>query len=185
MPNSFDDLPDLETPRLLLRKIRLGDAADILEYASDPNVAKFTSWDHYASLADAYRFVHWAMGRYQRRAEAPWGIVLKGEDKLIGTIGFTDHAPLHRRAEVSYAISAKYWRQGLTPEALDRTVRYGFEALRLNRIEARCIPENVASARVMEKVGMVYEGTLRRAMLAKGQYHDLQVFAVLRDEWKP
>lgn len=188
MPNSpaiFDDLPDLETPRLLLRKVRLADAADILDYASDPAVAQYTSWDHYSSLADAYRFIHWALDRYQRKSEAPWGIVLKDEDKLIGTIGFTDHAPLHRRAEVNYALSAKYWRQGLTPEALHRILDHGFNTLRLNRIESRCIPDNVASARVMEKVGMKYEGLLRGALHAKGTFHDLQIYAALREEWKP
>jgi [ribosomal protein S5]-alanine N-acetyltransferase len=181
----FAEFPDLETPRLTLRRLRPQDAADLLEYASDPRVTRYTSWDRYESLADAQRFIHWAMDRYQRKSEAPWGIELKAEGKLIGSIGFTDYVALHRRAEINYALSAKYWGQGLTPEALERAIAHGFGPLRLHRIEARCIPENVASARVMEKVGMKYEGLLRQALCAKGKFHDMQVYAIVRDDQQP
>lgn len=180
----FADLPLLETQRLILRKLRPADAADIHDYASDPQVSRFTTWDQHTSLADAHRFINFCLDRYQRREQAPWGVVLKAEDKLIGTLGFTDYAPLHHKAEVNYALSAKYWGQGLTPEALEAALTYGFGPLHLNRIEARCIPENVASARVMEKVGMKREGTLRQALYSKGTFHDLHIFAILRDEWK-
>lgn len=183
MSPSFPDLPEIETPRLLLRKLSVADANDLLGYAADPQVSRFTSWDQYASIADAHRFIHWAMDRYQRKLEAPWGIELKSEEKLIGTLGFSDFVAQNERAEVNYAISAKYWGQGLTPEALEHAIAFGFTTLQLHRIEARCMPENVASARVMEKVGMKYEGTMRHALRAKNAWHDLLLYAILRNEW--
>ncbi len=185
MSPPFPDLPEIKTPRLLLRKLTLADAADLLAYASDPQVSRYTSWDQHASIADAHRFINWALERYQRKQEAPWGIELKSDEKLIGTIGFTDYVPHNERAEVNYAIAAKYWGQGLTPEALEHTLAFGFTALQLHRIEARCMPENTSSARVMEKVGMKYEGTMRHALRAKNAWHDLQLYAILRTEWPP
>lgn len=183
MPDALSHLPALETPRLLLRRLRLTDATDLWEYASDPRVSRYTSWDQYSSIGDGQRFIHWALDRYQRGSLAPWGIEFKPEQKLIGTIGFTDYSPTNRRAEVNYALAAKYWGRGLTPEALEEAIAFGFGVARLNRIEARCIPENVASARVMEKVGMRLEGTLRQALHTKGQFYDLQVYAILRQDW--
>jgi len=176
------ELPDLDTPRLLMRKVTPHDVADLLEYASDPQVTRYTSWDHYSSMNDAHRFIYWALDRYQRKSEAPWGIVHKQDKKLIGTLGYSNWSVRNRCADISYALSAKYWGQGLTPEALERAIAYGFEKMSLNRIEAHCMPDNVASARVMEKVGMKFEGTLRQRLLAKKKFHDLQMYSVLRGE---
>jgi [ribosomal protein S5]-alanine N-acetyltransferase len=74
-----------------------------------------------------------------------------------------NYAPEHARAELGYVLSREHWGKGLMPEAVRAVIRFGFGRMELNRIQARCVAENTASARVMEKAGMTYEGTLRES----------------------
>ena len=92
--------------------------------------------------------------------------------------------PEHARAEVGYVLSRGYWGRGIMTEAVRAVIHFGFEELHLNRIESRCIAENMASARVMEKAGMVYEGTLRGREFIKGYYRDMKVYAIRRKEYR-
>ena len=95
------------------------------------------------------------------------------------------YAPEHARAELGYVLSRKLWGRGLMPEAVRAVVRFGFGRMELNRIEARCIIENAASARVMEKAGMTCEGTLREREFIKGAYRDMRLYSILRREYRP
>lgn len=183
IPTVFD-LPTIETERLILRKLVPEDAPDLLAYAADPDVAKYVTWGPYLSVHDAYRFIFWAIDRYNRQQEAPWAVFHKKDGRIIGTMGISEWNPRHRRAEVSYSIGAKYWGQGITPEALSKVFDFGFNALGINRLEAFCIPENVASSRVMEKMGMRLEGLLRQRLYAKGIYHDVQMYSILKADWE-
>ena len=184
VPTSVFNLPTIETERLILRKLQPEDAADLLAYASDPEVAKYVTWGPYLSVHDAYRFIFWAIDRYNRQQEAPWAVFHKKDARVIGTMGLSEWSPRHNRAEVSYSIGAKYWGQGITPEALDKIFEFAFTKLGINRLEAFCIPENVASARVMEKAGLKFEGLLRQRLYAKGIYHDVQMYSLLKSDWQ-
>lgn len=103
----------------------------------------------------------------------------------MGTCGFVNWSLDHARAELGYAIHREYWGQGLVPEAVRAMISFGFEKIGLNRIEARCIAENTASARVMEKAGMSYEGTLRQREFIKGAYRNIKLYAILKSEYRP
>ncbi|MCK4449432.1 MAG: GNAT family N-acetyltransferase [Anaerolineae bacterium] len=179
----FDDLSVLETERLLLRKMILSDAEDLFEYASDPEVAKYTTWQAHESIEDTKCFLNSVMDQHKNRHVAPWGVIHKGDKKLIGTCGFVYWDLHNSRAEIAYALSRKYWRKGYMTEAVREVTTFGFRTMELNRIEARCKTENIASARVMEKAGMKFEGILRQHMFAKGTYHDLKIYSILKEEW--
>jgi ribosomal-protein-alanine N-acetyltransferase len=179
----FADLPSLETERLLLRKMRMADAQDLFEYASDPDVARYTTWPLHSSLDDSKAYLRRVLDLYAAHEVAEWGLEHKAGGKFIGTCGYVDWSPYHARAEVGYAMSRNYWGQGLMTEAVRAVFRFGFQRMMLNRVEARCMIENVASARVMEKCGMRYEGILREHMYAKGRYDDLKIYSILRREW--
>lgn len=109
----------------------------------------------------------------------------KGDGHIVGTCGFVNWSLDHARAELGYAIHREYWGQGLVPEAVRAMISFGFEKIGLNRIEARCIAENTASARVMEKAGMSYEGTLRQREFIKGAYRNIKLYAILESEYRP
>jgi [ribosomal protein S5]-alanine N-acetyltransferase len=179
----FRELPTLETPRLVLRKIRLGDAPDIFAYSSDPAVARYTTWPPHPTVAATEAFVRELLQRYAQGLVAPWGIVHREDGKMIGSCGFAYVMAWHGRAEIAYALSRAYWGRGLMPEAVRAVLGFGFETLRLNRIEARCEIENVASERVMQKLGMQFERVLRQHTQVMGVYRDLKLYSILRDEW--
>jgi [ribosomal protein S5]-alanine N-acetyltransferase len=178
------DIPEslltLETDRLLLRKLSLADAADIFAYASDPEVTKYTSWSTHQAIADSEQFLESAIAKYAAGQPMDWGIVRKGDRKAIGTCGFASWDCTHARAEIGYVLSRQYWGQGYMTEAVKAAISFGFHVMMLNRIQATCMVENLASARVMQKVGMHYEGTLLEYAFFKDRYLDLKLYAIIK-----
>ncbi len=180
----FSSLASIETERLLLRKVTLNDTADLFEYASDPQVATYVLWDQHRTQEDSRRYLAYMIEKYTRSDVGEWGIVHKKDGKFIGTCGYMWWNTLHCRAEIGYALSRKYWNRGLMTEAVRRVLKFGFEKMELNRVEARCMPGNGASEKVMKKVGMKYEGLMRKQAFASGTFHDLKMYAILREEYK-
>ena len=174
--------PTLETDRLLLRKVTPEDAEAVFAYASDSEVTRYVAWDRHRSIEDSKVFLRYTLRKYESGGEPNWAIVYKGNQRFIGTCGFAGWEADHARAEIGYVSRREYWGRGLIPEAVRATIRFGFENMGLNRIEARCIAENTASARVMEKAGMLYEGTLRQREFIKGAYRDIKLYAILKSE---
>jgi len=179
----FSDLPTIETPRLLLRKVTLEDAQDAFEYAKDPKVSRYLPWEAHQSVEDSRAFIRTVLDGYSKGASGAWAIHYKPAGKMVGTFAYHNWLPAFRRAAVGYAIGRDYWNHGLMTEALGRMLRFGFEALDLNRIEATCDDLNVGSWRVMEKCGMKQEGSFRQHMFFKGRYRDNRLYAILKEDW--
>ncbi|MCT7984679.1 GNAT family N-acetyltransferase [Laspinema sp. A4] len=180
----YPDLPTLESDRLILRKMSLEDAPDLFEYASDPEVAKYTTWHPHQSLEDSHIFLNSILKKYQNHECFDWGIVHKADIKLIGTCGLVNWVLPHYHAEIGYALSQRYWGQGYMTEAVQALLAFGFQKTDLNRIQGRCKLANRPSARVMEKVGMKFEGILRQQMFIKGSFHDMNLYALVRKDWE-
>lgn len=178
------DLPTLETDRLILRKMTPNDAGAVFAYASDPEMTRYVIWETHRSIEDSRAFLDLAVAKYESGGEPDWGIVYKGDHRFVGTCGIVSWEPYHARAELGYALSRDYWGRGLVAEAVGAMISFGFDRMNLNRIEARCIAENAASARVMEKAGMLYEGTLRRREFIKGAYRDMKIYSILRGQFR-
>lgn len=179
----LSNLPTIETERLLLRKITLNDANDMFEYGSDPHVSEYTTWSTHTSIEDTKYFIKSLLKMYKKRELVDWGIVHKAEKKIIGTCGYVEWSMTHSRAEMGYALSRKYWNQGYMSEAVNAMMEFGFREMHLNRIQAKCQVNNIASARVMEKVGMQLEGILRQQLFVKDEYWDLKIYSILRDDF--
>lgn len=180
----FSDLPRLETERLILRKLRAEDDEAVFAYASDPEVARYVGWDVHRSIEDSRAYIDVTLESYANGDPASWGIETRDTGTLIGAAGFFNWDLTHARAEFGYSLRRRYWNLGYTTEAALAMIDFGFTTMELNRIEAQCAPSNVASARVMEKAGMSYEGLLRERMFTKGMYRDLKIYSILRSEWE-
>jgi ribosomal-protein-alanine N-acetyltransferase len=178
----FSDLPTLDTQRLILRKMTLADAESVYAYARDPLVSRYTVWGRHLSLGDARDFLHGVVSNYENGIPENWGIVFKENGAFIGTCGYFIWDIENRCAEIQYALSRAYSGRGLMTEAVCRVIRFGFEEMGLNRIAAHCMPGNIASERVMQKAGMHFEGVMREALYAKGKFHDLKSYALLRGD---
>lgn len=179
----FRRIPTLETRRLILRKMRKSDATDMFEYASNPVVTKFLTWDVHPNERFTASYLSYLQSRYRAGEFHDWAIALRESDKMIGTCGFTRFNFNSYSAEVGYVLNPMYWGRGIAPEALARVLRFAFDTLALNRVEAKCMTGNTASRRVMEKAGMSYEGTAREALYIKGRFVSVESCAILRSEY--
>ena len=183
-PDFFSSLPVLETRDLILRRPRRGDAADIFEYSSDPEVSRYVLWDPHRSLADAQYFVRELRRRIRLGWPSSWVVVLRQTGKVIGTIGYVCWSSDHGYAELGYSFSRRYWNRGYATQALGAVVDVSFRRLPFNRLEAQHDVRNPASGRVMEKCGLRREGILRGRVRNKGEYVNVVLYAILREDWQ-
>lgn len=174
----------LNTRRLLLRQLKASDAADVFEYASDPEVTKHVRFVTHKTIKDTHAFLLRAEHARRKGETMVWAIVLKTTRKMIGTCGFVSLAHEHGRAELGYALNRNYWGQGYAAEAAAELVRHGFSMLKLNRIEAHVSPDHFPSQRVLEKCGFVPEGVLRQHEVIKGRWHDSKIYSILRQDFE-
>lgn len=176
--------PRLETNRLLLRPLEENDVDSIFEYCSDEEVARFTLWEPHKSKEDSLKLVQYALGNYKKEMTEPYGITLKSQpDKVIGTVGWFWASKTNSSIEIAYALSRQYWGRGLMVEACRGMLNDALQRYKINRVSARFVPGNSASQRVMEKLGMKYEGTFRQSSFVKGRFVDIIQYALIRDEW--
>jgi ribosomal-protein-alanine N-acetyltransferase len=177
--------PTLNTPRLHLRALREDDAAGLFAYASDPEVARYVTWTAHRGQDESLAFIrNYAFANYARRVPDPFALVLRDEPgRLVGTAGCFWASEPHRTLELGYALARPYWGRGLAAEAAATVLDYVFAAYPVERVQARCFRQNGASLRVMEKLGMVREGTLRAAVQKDGRMHDCEMCSLLRPEW--
>ena len=180
----FSHLPELKTERLTLRKMMVTDAPDMYEYASRHEVSEYLTWYPHPNRAYTREYLQYLAGRYAAGMFYDWGIVYREDNKMIGTCGFTAFHCTSNAAEVGYVLNPEYWGRGIAREALLEVMRFGFEELKLHRIEAHFIKDNARSLHVMESVGMQFEGYRREAMLVKGHYVTVGVCSILEEEWR-
>ena len=108
---------------------------------------------------------------------------MRDSGKMIGTCGFTRFFFAHNGAEIGYVLNPAYHGKGIGTEVVGRVIKYGFENLALERIEAKYMVGNEASRRVMEKNGMIFEGVRRKGMLIKGIYRDVGVCSIIKEDF--
>lgn len=151
--------PDvLETGRLRLRRAQRDDAPAIFEYASDPEVTRLMDWKRLTDASEARSFTEeekaWSSGE-----EFTWVITVKPDNFAAGAISCR---PDGHRAEIGYVLNRRYWGNGYATEAAGCVLKLLFDDASVWRVWATCDVENLASIRVLEKIGMTREGRLRR-----------------------
>jgi RimJ/RimL family protein N-acetyltransferase len=170
----------LQTDRLILRPYSAQDIPDLVALIGAREIAATTlRIPHPYTEADARDFLA-TIGQSDNLNLA---IVLQSDNHLCGGIGLRpDHANHH--AELGYWIGVPYWGHGYATEAARALVQHGFEALNLTRIYAFHFKHNPASGRVLQKIGMRHEGCQRAHIYKWGQLIDLELYGLLRSEWK-
>lgn len=174
--------PVIETDRLLLREITDEDASSILEYLSDDEVMKYYGLEPFTSLNDALDEISWYKSIRSKRTGIRWGITLKEHDVVIGSCGFHNIVAQHFRAEIGFELSKEQWGKGIAAEAVEAIIRHGFQQMNFQRIEALIEPRNLASQKLVERLGFVREGLLRSYEYTCGKFDDLYMYSVLKQE---
>jgi [ribosomal protein S5]-alanine N-acetyltransferase len=177
-------IKEIESERLILRKLRLEDCHDLFEYTSNAEVAKYVSWNKHDELEQATKYIQKVMDDYEE-GDNPyvWAIEYKENGKMIGTMEFFLYSKKNQWCELESDMNPLYWNKGLNTEALKAIIEYCFNTLQLNKVQARCYAENKGSAKVLKKAGMTYEGTMRQHLFSDGQFHDILRFSILKEEF--
>lgn len=177
--------PTLHTARLRLRPFEHRDADDLFALQSNADVLRYWDAPPWTERARAERFIT-ACGQM---AEAGTGARLAVERvsdaTFIGWCTLDRWNPDYRSASLGYCFDAAAWGHGYATEAAGRLLQWAFETLELNRVQAETDTRNLASARVLEKLGFEREGTLREDCVVNGDVSDSWVFGLLRREWQP
>ena len=177
--------PTLETARLLLRPFRSADADRVQQLAGDRAVADtMLKIPHPYEDGMAEQWIANHRDWFEHRQQAVFAVTLKQGGTLIGALGLRLELD-DQRAELGYWIGKPYWNQGYCTEAARAALQFGFEQLELNRIFAHHFVRNPASGRVMQKIGMVYEGRLRQHVKKWGAFEDLEFYGIVKSQWAP
>ncbi|MGG1661801.1 GNAT family N-acetyltransferase [Brevibacillus sp. NRS-1366] len=172
----------MTSERLLLRPMQLNDAPFLFGFWSDPMVTKHMNVS-FTDVSQAQQMIELLQGLFTENKAIRWTILLKHSNEVIGSCGFNYLDYENERAEIGYDLGYPYWGKGYAPEAIRALISFGFESLRLNRVEAKVEPENLNSIKVLKKLRFVEEGKLRQYEKSKGEFVDLIMFSLLRTEW--
>lgn len=183
-PKLPDEFPVLEAGGFVLRRIEQDDASNWYAYLTDPAVTEFTSGD-----VEGREEMNQAVLEFQAQFEAKerirWAIARNDDNRMVGDCGYNRLDGRNRSGVIGYQLSPEHWGRGIMTRAVTEIVRYGFEALDLNRIEATVRPGNGRSIRVLQKLGFQQEGLLRDYRFSRGASFDCFIFSLLRREWRP
>ena len=156
----------IETDRLILRRYVREDAAAMYKnWASDDEVTKFLMWATHSDQQVSQKVINDWLTQYSNENYYHWTIVLKDNgDEPIGDISVVEMNEKASKVHIGYCIGKRWWRKGITSEALKAVMDFMFDTVDVNRIEARHDSRNPNSGKVMKKCGMKYEGTLGKAL---------------------
>lgn len=178
------NFPKLETQRLILDKLKLEDAALITSYMSEKEMS-----EHTLTIPNPYLEKHaigWIENSYMKFEKGTafvFGIRIKETNTLVGAIDFNIDQH-NQRAVFGYWIAKDFWNKGYMTEALKAVISFGFNDLKLNKIFANHLVENIASGLVMQKAGMKLEGEFKEHHKVDGVFRDMRQYGIIRSEFE-
>lgn len=181
---SFRAIPTLETDRLILRKILPRDRDDMFEYSRDPETSRYLLWEPHSTRAFTAAHISYLQKEYQAAGFFDWALVLKENGKMIGTCGFTEIYERQKKAEIGYVLSPAFHRQGLGPEAVKKVMEYGFDTLGFLCLSARLMEENLASRKVLERLGFWEDTRKKEYFFKRGKRQRILTFTLTREEYE-
>lgn len=176
---NFTPFPVLETELLILRKPALQDRQMLFEIRSNATTMQYIPRPMAKTIEDADALLEMINGFTDRNEKINWAITEKGNDTMIGMIGYPNFKPESHRAEVGYVMHHEHLRKGITIEALKAVVDYAFTVWKLHSIEAIICTENTASANLIEKAGFVREALFRDYVYHRDRYWDEYVYSLI------
>ena len=178
---NFKPFPELETQRLLLRKIKHKDAPELFFLRSDEAVLRYLGRGPDTEIKQVKDFIKAIRKSVAANDSVIWAIALKEDpSKLIGTICLWNIQKHNYRAEIGYVLHPEYWHKGIMKETIRKVLEYGFNTMQLHSVEARLQPENNASIALLESTGFVKEGYLKEDFHFNGKFLDTLIYSRLQ-----
>jgi ribosomal-protein-alanine N-acetyltransferase len=179
----FQSFPVIDIGKYVLRELQVTDAQDFLSYMKDDKVYEFIAEEYIPkTLSESEEEIQYWADLYTSKRSIYWGIALKSTNTLIGSCGFNVWSPMNKRAEISYDLSRKFWNQGIMTQSIKAICDFVFCNLEVNRVQATVAIENIASVKLLEKVGFKREGILREYAYLHGRKHNSYMYSYLRKD---
>lgn len=170
----------LSSERLLLRKLIITDDKDMFEYSSKAEVTQFLSWNAHTKVQQTQEFISRTLKEYNDTKSYPYAIVLKSTNKMIGVLRAYDINFSNKNCEISYILNPEYQNNGYMVEAINVFKDHCFNDVGFLRIQAKCMVDNESSEKLMKRVGMQFEGVLKKCWIYKGEVLDAKLFAITK-----
>ena len=176
------DFPVLKTSRLMLRAFEMTDAPEVQKLAGHRSIAEMTmTIPHPYEDGCAEKWIETHPEEFKQGRSVNWAVTCREGGHLIGAISML-HIQAGHRAEIGYWIGVPYWNQGFCSEAAAAVVTHGFNRMGLIRIFAVHFQRNPASGRILQKIGMRHEGSLRQHVVKWDRTEDLEIWGILKSE---
>lgn len=175
---------NLTSERLFLSELTWGDLDNIHALHSYPEVDEFNTIGIPNSKEDTRRVIWATVGdrHAENRTQFGWSILIKATEEFIGEAGMRLSADRFKIGEVYYNLMPAYWGKGYATEVVKRLIRFGFEDMKLHRIQAGVATGNVKSIKVLENAGMIREGRRRKILPIRGTWKDNYHYAIIEDD---
>jgi RimJ/RimL family protein N-acetyltransferase len=179
----WQQLPIINTSRLSLRSISAEDLDDFYNIYSNPEVMRYWSTPPLPNKEAAGKLISEIHEGFKRRELLKWGMALRSDNTLIGSVTLFHPDFTHRRSEIGYAMGRPYWGKGYMRETLRAVLDYAFNILNFHRIEADVDPRNAASVKTLERLGFQREGYLRERWQVNDEIQDAYFYGLLKPDW--
>lgn len=182
---TLNPLPELTTARVRLRAPTLEDAPALFALYGNPEIMRYVGHPPAVDVDEIRGKLTRDLAAIHRGEAARWVLTLHGEQHASGYVGLFHWSQNDRRAELGYVLARNLWGKALMKEVLPEVVRFGFKRMGLHRIDALVDTENLASIRVLERLGFQREGVMRESTYTNGRFSDTAVFGLLEHEASP
>ncbi|MBR6316228.1 MAG: GNAT family N-acetyltransferase [Lachnospiraceae bacterium] len=174
---------EIETERLVLRPFRLSDAQSaLMNWAGDEKVQKMYGEPVYQTVEEVESLLEKYITAYKSDFFYRWAVIEKESGECIGQVAYFLVDKSNSWGEIEYCIGSAYQGKGYATEATKAVIRYGFDKIGFHKVQICVRPSNIKSARVIEKCGFTYEGTLRDYFLIDGKYEGRMYYSILKNE---
>jgi len=176
---NFKSFPNMATERLFLRAINKDDKKEVFDLRSNPDIMKYINRPLAKNVDEAEIFIKKIIKGIKDNQLLYWGITLKTEDRLIGTICLWNISLENHRAELGYELMPQYQGQGLMQEAVSKVVSFAFKTMKFHSLEANVNPHNTKSIKLLEKNNFVQEAYFKENVFFDDTYLDSAIYSII------
>ena len=168
--------------KFYLREQKYSDAENFFNYISNHQVRKYILSSIPSNLNEAKDEIMYWIDLFYKNKGIYWAVADLETDQMIGAIGFHDLNYYNNRAEISYDLNYQYWGKGIMSKAMQKILKYGFQNMNIERIQASTVKENILSIKILERNGFLCDGLLRHYRLHNSKYYDIKFYSKLKND---
>ena len=174
----------LNGKNIILRPLKKSDVPEIFKYTKSADIPRFTFVPSPNTEENIQRFIRKTHLSARKGTDYVFGIVPHDSDEVVGTLGIHGISAVHKKAAIGYWLAKKYRGRGIMPEAVGLALKFCFRELKLQRVHAGTLLDNIASQKLLKKCGFTHEGTHRNFYRHRGRIKDAYMYAITKEDYR-